>query len=90
MPCLIIAVGLMVPRLLTVLLYFTGWFEGAFDNWVWPVLGFIFLPSTLVWYGFVHRYFDGDWGVVAFLGLIVALLIDLGPVARARQAKVAR
>ena len=51
MPCLVAILALATPRLLVALLwFFSRWFEGVFPSLLWPVLGFIFLPTTLLWY----------------------------------------
>ena len=55
MPCVILTLGLFIPRLLAVLLFFTGWFSLVFGSVLWPILGIIFMPTTLIWFGFVHH-----------------------------------
>lgn len=87
MPCLVVLVGLMVPRLLILGLWFlTDWFHGLFDTLLWPVLGFVFLPTTLLWYSAVQHWFGGEWTLVPVAGLVVALLIDVSP-ARGRRER---
>jgi hypothetical protein len=77
MPCLVVFLALLVPRgLLLGLWFLTDWFRGMFDGLLWPVLGFIFLPTTLLWYSAVQHWFGGEWGPAAVVGLVVALLID--------------
>jgi hypothetical protein len=89
MPCVILTLGLFIPRLLAVLLFFTGWFSLVFGSILWPILGIIFMPTTLIWFGFVHHYLGGNWGLVAIGGLVIAVLIDVGPAAGQRKTKVA-
>ena len=80
MPCLGCLVALMAPRFLIVLLWlFTAWFKGIFSTALWPVLGFIFLPTTLLWYTAVHNWWSGHWGLWQVVGLVIALMIDIGP-----------
>lgn len=87
MPCLLALVGLMVPRLLILGLWFlTDWFQGMFDSLLWPVLGFFFLPTTLLWYGAVQHWFGGEWSLVPIAGLVVALLIDVSPAKAERKS----
>ena len=87
MPCLGVLIALMAPRFLIVLLWlFTSWFKGIFATALWPVLGFIFLPMTLLWYTAVHHWWDGNWAFWQIVGLIIALLIDFGP-SRARKRR---
>lgn len=85
MPCLLILVTLAAPRLAIALLwFFTNWFHGIFPTILWPLLGFIFLPTTLLWYTAVQHWFAGQWTMVPVIGIVVALLIDLSP-ARGRR-----
>jgi len=49
MPCLFALLALLAPRIVIVVLwFFTTWFRGVFDNLLWPILGFIFLPTTML------------------------------------------
>ena len=79
MPFLImVVVALIAPRVVVVLLWFlTRWFDGLFGSWLWPLLGFIFLPTTLIWYSIVQRWFGGVWSTVPIIGVVVALAIDV-------------
>jgi hypothetical protein len=80
MPCLVAVFALAAPRLVVaVLWFFTGWFRGMFDTLLWPVLGVLFLPTTLLWYSAVQRWFGGQWTAVTIAGLVLALLIDVSP-----------
>jgi hypothetical protein len=80
MPCLLVVLALMVPRLVVAALWlFTGWFEGVFPTLLWPVLGFLFLPLTLLWYSAFVNWYGAVWSIVPVLGLILALLVDLSP-----------
>jgi len=88
MPCLLVAVALAVPRVLLVALWlFTQWFDGLFDTLLWPVLGFIFLPTTLFWYTAVQHWYGGEWSVVPVIGIVLALMIDLSPAKGAQDAR---
>lgn len=80
MPCLLVVLALAVPRLVTVALWlFTSWFRGMFDSLLLPVLGFFFVPTTLLWYSAVVHWFDGRWGPWQIAGVVVAVLIDVSP-----------
>lgn len=80
MPCLLTLLALATPRLVIVLLWlFSSWFKGVFGTALWPVLGFLFLPTTLLWYTAVQRWFGGRWSVWPVVGLVIALAIDLSP-----------
>ena len=86
MPCFVAALALLTPRLAVALLwFFSRWFDGVFPSLVWPIVGFIFLPTTLLWYSAVHRWFGGVWTLWPAVGLVVALVIDLSPVREHRR-----
>jgi hypothetical protein len=88
MPCLGVLFALFAPRFLIILLWlFTGWFKGIFATALWPVLGFIFLPMTLLWYTAVQNWWDGHWGIVQVLGIVIALMIDVSPSRAKRRAR---
>ena len=80
MPCLFVVFALATPRaLILVLWFFTTWFKGMFPTALWPVLGFIFLPTTFLWYTAVQHWFGGQWTLWPIVGLVVALMIDVSP-----------
>lgn len=86
MPCLLAILALGTPRLVVVLLWlFSSWFSGIFAIALWPVLGFIFLPTTLLWYTAVQHWFGGQWTLWPIVGVVIALLIDMSPAASRRQ-----
>ncbi|HEX5354318.1 MAG TPA: hypothetical protein VFW60_09575 [Rhodanobacteraceae bacterium] len=86
MPCLLAILALGTPRLVVILLWlFTRWFSGIFHIALWPVLGFLFLPTTLLWYTAVQHWFHGHWTLVPIAGIVIALLIDLAPAASRRR-----
>ena len=90
MPCLFAIFALLTPRLLIVVLwFFTTWFRGMFDSLLWPILGVIFLPTTLLWYTAVQHWFAGQWSLWPIIGLIVALMIDISPAGGRRRPKPA-
>jgi len=80
MPCLLVVFALVTPRLAVALLwFFTRWFEGMFSSLLWLVAGFLFLPTTLLWYTAVQHWFGGHWTLGPLVGIVVALAIDLAP-----------
>jgi hypothetical protein len=86
MPRLLALVALMAPRVVIVVLYFfTTWFQGIFDNLLWPILGFIFLPTTLIWYTAVQNWYGGEWGTLQIIGIVVALAVDVSPASGRRD-----
>lgn len=88
MPCCLAILALAAPRLVIVVLwFFTRWFEGVFPNILWPILGFIFLPTTLLWYSAVQHWFGGQWTLWPIVGIVIALLIDVSPASGKREKR---
>jgi hypothetical protein len=86
MPCIFAVLALLTPRLVVALLWlFSRWFDGVFASALWPILGFIFLPTTLLWYTAVQHWFAGQWTLWPIVGLVVALLIDVSPAGGRRR-----
>lgn len=82
MPFIIAAIAaLILPRVTIVLLWlFSDWFNGVFNGLLIPILGFLFLPTTLLWYSVVVHFFDGVWSLIPIAGAVIAVLIDLGQI----------
>lgn len=88
MPCLLVVIALLTPRLLIAILWFaTNWFRGMFDTVLWPILGFFFLPTTLLWYSAVQHCFGGQWTLWPIVGMVVSLMIDLSPASGKRERR---
>lgn len=86
MPCLLVLLALCIPRAVIVLLYlFSTWFDGVFATPLWPVLGLVFLPTTLLWYTVVAHWYHGQWTLIPLIGIVIALLIDLSPAGGRRR-----
>lgn len=74
--CLLALVGAAAPRLALILMWlFTDWLGRAFDSFVLPLLGFLFMPFTTVIYVFVS---PGGLGPFDWILLVIGILIDLG------------
>ena len=87
MPCLLAVFALAAPRITLLALWFLqAWFRELFPNLLWPILGLIFLPTTLLWYTAVQHWFGGEWGIVPIAGVIVTLAIDVSPAGSRRRA----
>jgi hypothetical protein len=91
-PCLLVLLALISPRLVLFLLWvFDDVLGKAYDSWIVPVLGFFLLPWTTLAYAAFW-----DWGpgrhVAGFewFFVVLALLIDLGAVGGGRRARMAR
>ena len=79
MPCALALIALLFPRILIAVLWiFTNWFNGVFSSLLWPVLGFIFLPVTMLWYSVVINNFGGVWNITNIIVMVLAIAIDMG------------
>lgn len=80
MPCLFGLLALAVPRVvILVVWFFTDWFVGVFDSLIIPILGFFFLPTTLLWYSVVVNVYGGTWDTLQIVVAVIAVVIDLSP-----------
>ena len=85
--CFLALLAFFFPRIVVILLWiFSHWFEGVFDTVLWPILGFIFLPTTLLWYVTVQHWYGGEWSFIPIAGIVIALIIDVSP-AKARRKR---
>jgi hypothetical protein len=77
MPCLFAVFAGFAPRLaLLFLLFFTNIFEQAFDGWILPLLGIIFLPYTTLFWAFAAAPLGSAnaWG---WFCVMLGFLLDL-------------
>jgi hypothetical protein len=73
MPCLFALLALVTPRLAIALLwFFTDFFAGVFDTALWLILGFLFLPTTLLWFVAVQpgSAASSSWSII---GIVIAI-----------------
>lgn len=76
--CFLVILALLGPRIAIVLLgLFTGFFGKAYDGFLIPLLGFIFLPWTTIAYAWAINSRGEVAGFQAVV-VIVAVLADLG------------
>jgi len=86
MPLVLVILALLTPRIAIVLLWvLTPWFDGLFTNSLWPILGFLILPTSLLWYTVVLHWFGGVWSLWTIVGLVIALIIDVSPAREHRR-----
>ena len=90
MCCVLILLAFFTPRLvLFVLWLFTNYLSRAYDGFLLPFLGFVFLPATTIAYAIAQN----ELGGVSGLGLVVVLIgfaVDLGLLGGgARQRRLA-
>jgi uncharacterized oligopeptide transporter (OPT) family protein len=78
MPCLLVLLVLISPRLVLALLFFlSNYLERAYHGFLIPLLGFFFLPLTTLAYAWIansHRPMDG----VGIVILVIAVIVDMG------------
>jgi hypothetical protein len=68
----------MFPRVgLAIIWIFTDWVEIAFDNWLTPLLGLIFLPFATLMYILVDVSSIGDIGFGGWLLVGLGALFDV-------------
>jgi hypothetical protein len=76
--CVLILLAFFTPRIvLFVLWLFTNYLSRAFDGFVLPFIGFLFLPATTLAYAIAQNELGGLNG----LGIIVVLIglaVDIG------------
>jgi len=79
MPCLLLLVVLLFPRVVLVLTWlFSTYLQRAFHgDWILPVLGFLFLPLTTLVYAWEINSGMPTEGI-NLLWLLIAVIIDLG------------
>ena len=78
MPCLLVLLILIFPRVVLAVMFFTStYLQRAYHNLLIPILGFVFLPLTTLVYAWLvnsHLPIEG----VNLIYLIVAVIIDIG------------
>ncbi|MBV9328563.1 MAG: hypothetical protein JO352_33030 [Chloroflexi bacterium] len=78
---------MLSPRLGVIILwFFTDYVSRAFDTWIWPLLGLIFLPWTTLFYILVAAP-AGQITVWGWLMVALGLLVDLSSHAQAYQSR---
>lgn len=82
MPCLLALLAVAFPRVAIVLLWlFTNFFTGVIypiQGIVIPVLGFLFLPLTLIVYTYLEKTSGGHLTTAQLIFVFIAVIIDLG------------
>lgn len=91
MPCLIVLIALLSPRLaLFLMAIFSDRLSDAYDGVALPIVGFFFLPWTTFIYALAWTP-NGGVDPIGWLFVAFGLLLDLGswgtgPLARRRRA----
>ncbi len=78
MPCCLAIFALAAPRVVIALLFlFSRYLHDAYDTAIWPIVGFLFLPTTTLAYALAVNQVGGVTGLYLVL-VVIAVLIDLG------------
>ena len=79
MPCLLALLAVAFPRVAIVLLWlFSNFFAGVYHNVIIPVVGFLFLPLTLIVYTYLQKTYPGPLSGTELIFLFLAVIFDLG------------
>jgi len=82
LPCLVGCIALAFPRVALFLVWFFGddYLSRAFGTFLWPLLGFFFLPLTTLAFAFGVNTLGngGDMPPLGWLLVLVGLAGDLG------------
>jgi hypothetical protein len=83
MGCLVGCLALAFPRVALALVWLlgpVGYLSRPFPGLVWPILGFLFLPTTTLAFAFASNSIApaGDVNAFGWLMVVVALFLDLG------------
>jgi len=71
-------IGLISPRLLIIVLaIFTDYLSRAYDGLLWPILGFLFMPLTMLAYALAQNQ-NGEVSGIYLAIVVVAVILDLG------------
>ena len=90
MPCLIAILALLVPRFtIIVLALMSDYLSRAYTTFLWPLLGFFFMPYTTLAYALAMNE-NGSVTGVYLVVLIIAVLVDLGSMGGAEKTRRTR
>ena len=78
MCCVLILLAFFTPRIvLFVLWLFTNYLSRAYDGFVLPLLGFLFLPATTLAYAIAQNELGGLNGL-GIIAVLIGLAVDIG------------
>jgi hypothetical protein len=87
MPCLLAILIAAFPRVAIVLLYlFTNFFSHVYSSLLIPIVGFLFLPLTLIAYTYLLNAHI-PMNVTSLVILFIAVILDLGLVGGAARRR---
>lgn len=90
MCCPLLLLAFFTPRIVLFLLWlFSDYLTRAYETWLWPALGFFFLPATTLAYAIARNEFGGLNGL-GIVALLIGIAVDIGLLGGgARQRKSA-
>ena len=82
MPCILVLLGVLSPRLLMIILgIFTDWFSQAQIQPIWAVLGWFFMPITTLMYMAAmfnnNNQVSGIWILLMFFAVLFDLAANM-------------
>jgi hypothetical protein len=78
MPCLLVLVVLLFPRVVLILMFlFSNYLQRAYHDLILPILGFIFLPLTTLVYAWLVNTHSALAGINLII-LVIAIIVDIG------------
>ena len=76
MCCFLLALVIFGPRLAFLIYWITPYgqasINAAFNTFIWPLLGFVFVPWTTLFYALLYPIQSFDWLILGF-----ALFLDI-------------
>ena len=86
MPCLLALLSVAFPRVAIVLLWLFTNFFSHIHGIIIPILGFLFLPLTLIVYAYLLNTHQ-PIGPIQLVFLFIAIVVDLGLIHRGTVAQ---
>lgn len=78
MCCVLALLAFLGPRVVLVLLWlFTNYLSRAFDGFLLPVIGFLFLPWTTIAFAIAQNELGGAGGI-GLVAIAIGVLLDIG------------
>ena len=76
--CLGILLSLISPRLFVAVLFlFSNYLDRAYGSFIWPLLGFFFMPWTVLAYAFAINANHHSVSGIYLVAVVAAVLVDL-------------
>lgn len=88
MPCLVVIAALFLPRVVLLFIWLlTSWTHYAFEGYVWPLLGWLFMPYTTICYIWAacatEHNINGKWVAL----IVIGVLFDLAQIGASNSDK---